>query len=96
MIRRLLCSIAVSLAIAPAALASPVTLTLLHTNDVHSHLVPYDTKKLKSVGGMAREATMIEGAEAQEPGHVLVLDAGDAFQGTPMFNFFAGKAEYDA
>ncbi len=96
MIRRLLTAFALALVAAQPALAVPVSLTILHTNDMHSHLVPYDYKGLKSIGGVAREATLVERIESQEPGRVLLLDAGDVFQGTPIFNFFHGKVEYDA
>lgn len=76
------------------AWAAPTTLILLHTNDTHDHLSPYDTRKLKSLGGIARRATIIKKEQAQNAGKVLVLDAGDTFQGTPVFNFFHGEADY--
>ncbi len=77
------------------AWAAPTTLILLHTNDTHDHLTPYDTRKLKSLGGIARRATIIKKEQAQNAGKVLVLDAGDTFQGTPIFNFFHGQADYE-
>lgn len=71
-------------------------LVILHTNDTHAHLEPYDRKELRSVGGIARRATMIRQARKQFGDKLLVLDAGDTFQGTPVFNFFKGKADYEA
>ncbi|MBM3266009.1 MAG: bifunctional metallophosphatase/5'-nucleotidase [Candidatus Sericytochromatia bacterium] len=76
--------------------AAPSRLIILHTNDTHSHLSPYDKKDLKSIGGIARRATIIKKEQAQQAGRVLVLDGGDCFQGTPIFNFFHGEAEFAA
>lgn len=71
-------------------------LVILHTNDTHSHLEPFDRKNLKSVGGIARRATLVRQARRQLGDKLLVLDAGDTFQGTPVFNFYKGKAEFEA
>jgi 5'-nucleotidase len=68
--------------------------TLLHTNDTHSRLDPFENGKLAGMGGIARRATLIRRLRAQNP-HTLVLDAGDTFQGTPYYNAFAGHAEYE-
>lgn len=73
--------------------ATPVSLTLLHTNDTHDHLMPYDTKNGKHLGGIARRATLIDRIK-HEASRVLVLDAGDSFQGTPLFNFFSGEPDF--
>ncbi len=57
-------------------------LTLLHTNDVHSQ---YTTPSgSDALGGVARLATAIQSVRAGN-GHVLVLDAGDQFQGNLLF-----------
>jgi 5'-nucleotidase len=59
-------------------------LTVLHTNDVHSHYVPFARGSEPSYGGAARLATLVR--ENQEAvGHSLLLDAGDQFQGTLLF-----------
>ena len=42
---------------------------------------------------MARREALINQVRAQEP-HVLLLDSGDIWQGTPYFNFFQGELEY--
>ena len=78
---------------APAA--APRRLTILHTNDMHSRIEPFpdSATQFAGLGGMARRATMIKQIRAQEP-HVLLLDSGDIFQGTPYFNFFGGELEY--
>ncbi len=71
-------------------------LTILHTNDTHSRLDPFPPTdhRYPSMGGYARRATIIERVRQQE-NHLLVLDAGDIFQGTPYFNFFGGQPEVE-
>ncbi len=67
-------------------------LTILHTNDVHSHLDPMDSGKYLGWGGAEQRAALIKQIRAREK-NVLLLDAGDMFQGTPYFNLFEGEAE---
>jgi len=69
-------------------------LTILHTNDVHSRLEPFpmDGGKYAGLGGAARRAKMIEQIR-NEVASVLLLDAGDIFQGTPYFNLYKGEPE---
>jgi 5'-nucleotidase len=70
-------------------------LTILHTNDMHSRIEPFPdgSGKWQGLGGMARRAALIEQIRREQK-NVLLLDAGDVFQGTPYFNFFAGELEY--
>lgn len=88
-----------------SAVASPLSLqaaevktplTILHTNDVHSHIEPFadDDKKYPGLGGAAQRATILDNIRKKSD-NVLVLDAGDIFQGTPYFNFFQGDLEID-
>lgn len=69
-------------------------LTILHTNDVHSRVDPFpmDGSRNEGLGGVARRAGMIDKIRKREK-NVLLLDAGDIFQGTPYFNFFDGEIE---
>src|SRR3954462_12517965 len=62
-------------------------LTILHTNDVHSRLEPFpmDGSKNQGLGGVAPRAELIKKIRSTTE-HVLLLDAGDIFQGTPFFN----------
>jgi 5'-nucleotidase len=71
------------------------TLTILHTNDVHSHLDPFDAShpEFPNMGGFARRSTLIQQLREENP-NVLLVDAGDIFQGTPYFNFFGGEPEF--
>ncbi len=69
-------------------------LTILHTNDVHSRIEPFpmDGSRNQGLGGTARRAALIKKIRAEEE-NVLLLDAGDIFQGTPYFNMFGGELE---
>lgn len=71
-----------------------VKLTILHTNDVHSRLEPFpmDGSRNEGLGGAARRASLISDIRKSEK-NVLLLDAGDMFQGTPYFNYFLGEPE---
>ncbi len=70
-------------------------LTILHTNDVHSYIDPFpaDHPKNPNKGGVARRASLIESIRKENP-NVLLLDAGDIFQGTPYFNYYGGELEF--
>lgn len=68
-------------------------LTILHTNDQHSRIEPFESGSMKGLGGMAKRATVIENIRKKES-HVLLLDSGDIFQGTPYFNYFGGELEF--
>ncbi len=70
-------------------------ITILHTNDVHSHIdtFPMDHPRNPNMGGVARRASLIETIRQENP-NVLLLDAGDIFQGTPYFNYYGGELEF--
>lgn len=76
-------------------LKSTNKLTILHTNDQHSRIEPFDASYTKNPnqGGFARRASLIQQIRNQES-NVLLLDSGDIFQGTPYFNFFGGELEF--
>lgn len=80
-----------------AAYLSPLKLTILHTNDTHSRLEPFpmDGGRNQGLGGVAGRARLINQIR-QEEEHVLLLDAGDIFQGTPYFNIYKGEPEIRA
>ncbi|MEB3223524.1 MAG: bifunctional UDP-sugar hydrolase/5'-nucleotidase [Candidatus Sericytochromatia bacterium] len=75
------------------AQAAPEALTILHTNDTHDHLEAFDVSGQKDIGGIARRATLFRRIRKETPA-TLVLDAGDVFQGTPLFNFYSGEPDY--
>jgi len=71
-------------------------ITILHTNDQHSRIEPFersDDERYSNKGGFARRASLIHKIRKEET-NVLLLDAGDVFQGTPYFNFYGGELEY--
>ena len=70
-------------------------LTILHTNDTHSRIDPFpsDDSRYANLGGAARRAALIKKIR-RDASHVLLLDAGDVFQGTHYFNFFKGELDY--
>src|SRR3954469_15438007 len=68
-----------------------IRLTILHTNDTHSRIDPFpeNDAKYPGMGGVARRAAVIKKIRSEES-NVLLLDAGDIFQGTPYFNMYGG------
>ena len=73
---------------------SPYRVTILHTNDTHSRLEPFpmDGGRNQGLGGIAGRSSLIQKIRAEEE-QVLLLDAGDIFQGTPYFNIYKGEPE---
>jgi len=78
------------------------TLTILHTNDTHSHIEEYDgsttTCPAESeaaglcIGGVARRATLIADLRTSAPdGNAILIDAGDSFNGTLYFSVYKGE-----
>jgi 5'-nucleotidase len=77
------------------ALAAPaLRLVLLHTNDTHSRMQAFSSGRNKGMAGVARRATLIKRERAASE-HLLLLDAGDTFQGTPWFNQFKGSVDIE-
>jgi len=70
------------------------SITILHTNDTHSRIDPFpeNSKFHAYKGGVVNRAKQID-LIRQEAGNVLLLDAGDVFQGTPYFNRYNGHLE---
>lgn len=70
-------------------------ITILHTNDTHSHIEPFKANHSRNPnqGGVARRATLVQQVRNENP-NTLLLDAGDIFQGTPYFNYFGGELEF--
>ncbi|XP_077555702.1 5'-nucleotidase-like [Haemaphysalis longicornis] len=74
--------------------ANPLKLTILHTNDIHSHLEEsnkyggkcFDSGKNNTtcVGGVARIVTKVKELREEYP-DALFMNAGDFFQGTPYY-----------
>lgn len=72
------------------------TLTILHTNDVHSRIEAVSPQsadtKAAGKGGFLRIAAYAKQVREQTP-NVLMFDCGDFSQGTPYYNMFKGEVE---
>jgi 5'-nucleotidase / UDP-sugar diphosphatase len=99
--RRMLLALALALLAAAPVLAGPdYALTILHTNDFHAHLAPFDGLGVtcdqakdqagQCQGGVARLAAAIARERAKD-GPSLLLDAGDQFQGSLYYSKFKGE-----
>lgn len=75
-----------------AAAQKAKTLTVLHTNDVHSRIDPLDSGADTGKGGFIRIASYIKEQRQENPG-ILLFDCGDFSQGTPFYNLFGGEVE---
>ncbi|MBS7352131.1 MAG: metallophosphoesterase, partial [Muribaculaceae bacterium] len=70
--------------------ANAETLVVLHTNDVHGNVLPYDRN---DKGGMLRIKVVADSIRSAEK-NVMLLDAGDDVQGFLYFSLFGGDVEY--
>src|SRR5579864_7653066 len=66
------------------------TLTILHSNDLHAHLLPDD----QGMGGFAYLATAVRQERAHSAAS-LYLNAGDLVQGTPVSTLYKGLPIYE-
>lgn len=99
----LLCSCTISYDM-PDLTDKDVRVTILHTSDIHSRLLPYEFNPLYTdqvlgldpakgpFGGMDRLAYLVK-RERAKASRVVHLDSGDCFQGAPIFNLFKGEVE---
>ncbi len=62
--------------------------TILHTNDTHSAIEPYDN----GLGGILRRKVVIDSVRAENPA-TLVIDLGDVVQGSLYYNVYKGEVE---
>lgn len=103
MLTRFLTSVAV-LGLTAGIAAAEYKLTVLHTNDIHSRIEPInkydstcdaeDEAEGKCFGGVARLKSAVDARrEAMKDENVLLLDAGDPFQGSLFYTTYKGAAE---
>lgn len=69
-----------------------LTLSILHTNDLHCHFEPFpmSDSRYAGKGGLTRLSGLVQQVRSKNP-NVFLFDAGDMFQGTPYFNYFKGE-----
>lgn len=79
-----------------AQTAPEVTLTVLHTNDTHSCVMPINKNYADSAqadkGGFLRRAVFVAQQRALDE-DLLLFDCGDFSQGSPYYNLFQGEVE---
>lgn len=87
----------------PADQSSQLTLTLLHDNDLHGHLLPFaytevgrSAAEQPSVGGAARRATLIRQLRRRIKNPTMLIDSGDTFTRGPLCNAYEGLADTEA
>lgn len=96
--RKLTLSIILLLAFSFSAFAQERSLTILYTNDLHSHLEPHIVpwiSKTRKVGGFANIATLVKKEKAANS-HSVYFDAGDFFTGPYISSLTKGAAVIDA
>jgi 2',3'-cyclic-nucleotide 2'-phosphodiesterase (5'-nucleotidase family) len=73
---------------APAASSDTVTLYIAGTTDVHGWLRGWDyyANRPDTSRGLTRAATVVDSLRDAHPGRVILVDAGDDLQGTPITN----------
>ena len=79
-------------------------LTILHTNDLHGMLLPFDYRgnlfqrepARRDIGGLARRATAIAQLRTATDQALVVIDAGDLFTRGPWHQRFFGLPEIEA
>jgi 5'-nucleotidase/UDP-sugar diphosphatase len=98
-----LCSALLALSLSPSLFAQKRMLTIIHTNDLHSHLLgfspnvdysPLETGNDQTVGGFARIATVIKSERSKRKNPVLVLDAGDFLMGS-LFHMLSREESFE-
>jgi 5'-nucleotidase len=77
-------------------------LTILHTNDIHGHLLPFpyteegrDKAERPSVGGAARRASLIRNLRKASKNPTVLVDAGDVFTRGPLTNAYMGEPDIE-
>jgi 5'-nucleotidase / UDP-sugar diphosphatase len=93
-----------ALALIAGSAAADFTLHIIHTNDLHSRIEPISGSDStcsaeanaagECFGGVARVITQINALREELAGeNVIVLDAGDQYQGSLMYTTYKGEVE---
>ena len=84
-------------------IAAEKALTIIHSNDLHSHFLgappniaytPFVTGNDETIGGFARIATVIKAVKQTRKNPVLVLDAGDFLMGS-LFHMLSREHSFE-
>jgi 5'-nucleotidase/UDP-sugar diphosphatase len=77
--------------ILPALAQDEILITILHTNDLHGVMLPFEEEG-RMVGGFSRISTIVQEVRQKEE-HVLLVDAGDTIMEDQhlMANYFRGE-----
>ena len=84
-------------------IAAEKTITIVHSNDLHSHFLgappniaytPFITGDDETIGGLARIATVIKTVKQNRKNPVLVLDAGDFMMGS-LFHMLSREHSFE-
>ena len=94
--KRILTILTIAVAVTLTAAAKGRQLLILHTNDIHSCVLPLNPNladtMLAGRGGFLRRAAMIDQMRKEDK-DLLLLDSGDFSQGSPYYTMFKGDVE---
>lgn len=89
-------TILILVALGFCAVMSAQRLTIVHTNDTHSHIDPVRSGAEAGLGGVVERAAYIDSVRAADgKRNVLLVDAGDFSQGSSYFTVLKGDVEVD-
>ena len=95
---RLIALSVVMLQLSVGSVVAQKHLTILHTNDTHSCILPLKKNLADTTiadrGGFIRRATMIEQERQKDP-TLLLFDSGDFSQGSSYYTMFKGDVEVE-
>lgn len=85
-----------TLFVAPLTASAQKVLTILHTNDTHSCILPLNKNLADTMiagrGGFLRRMALLKEERAKDP-DLLYFDSGDFSQGSPYYSMFKGEVE---
>ena len=88
--------LALALCMSSMGMSAQKQLTILHTNDTHSCIMPLSENladtMLAGRGGFVRRIAMLENERRTEP-DLLLFDSGDFSQGSSYYTLFKGDVE---
>ena len=96
--RKVILMIALLLATMSASAKGPKKITVLHTSDTHSCILPLNKNladtMLANRGGFLRRIAMLKQERRKDPG-LLLFDCGDFSQGSSYYTMFKGDVEVE-